>query len=182
MKRKGGKGLPLGVAVGPSRAVSPLSCPVDGQQFWTRGLSPCCSPRGPSVAMCSDPCPCQAQQEGGCPMAAVRVLVSRAQGGSHLSGVGPQVRALGEWLQGGCSGRTDGFGFEFSGSLVPQEMRTWKSGVLSTGGSSTRQGWSWGAGSSPTVYAQGSQDSPPPPLPRVGPPWCSVNLSAQTHP
>lgn len=118
---------------------------------------------------------------GGCPMAAVRVQVSRAQG-SHLPGVGPQVRALGEWLQGGCSGRTDGFGFEFSGSLVPQEMRTWKSGVLGTGGSSTRQGWSWGAGSSPTVYAQGSREPPPPPLPRVGPPWCSVNLSAQTHP
>ena len=41
-------------------------------------------------------------------------------------------------------------------------MRAWKSGVLGTGGSSTRQGWSWGARSSPTAYAQGSWDPPAP--------------------
>ncbi|CAN0517148.1 unnamed protein product [Rangifer tarandus platyrhynchus] len=48
-----------------------------------------------------------------------------------------------------------------------------KSGVLGTRGSSMIQGWSWGAGSSPTAYAQGSGNPPFAPA-ESGPPQAGL--------
>lgn len=64
-------------------------------------------------------------------MAAVRVQVSRAQG-SHLPGVGPQVRALGEWLQGGVPEGPMVLVLSFQGSSSPWRCAL-KSGVLALG-------------------------------------------------